>query len=203
MMDGLVDNPCHLRRWRWRWLISLYALALPRLIISCIARFKTLEWMHGSPCDHQGFSHLKISFRRDICWNQVRDDESDRASIMYTSPFLMLQLPAQNPSQRRGKKRLHLPAQKPNSRGSDPLALLGHAFCVHCIKSISSNHYVDLLFGFSLGPKLYFSSGNWCILIFYWNILLFFFFIQVTNSIFFLLDNTTKPCCAWMNNNSI
>jgi len=83
------------------------------------------------------------------------------------------------------KKRLHLPAQKPNSRGSDPLALLGHAFCVHCIKSISSNHYVDLLFGFSLGPKLYFSSGNWCILIFYWNILLFFFFIQVTNSIFF------------------
>ena len=37
--------------------------------------------MHGSPCDHQGFSHLKISFRRDICWHQVRDDESDRASI--------------------------------------------------------------------------------------------------------------------------
>ena len=64
-----------------------------------------------------------------------------------------------------------LPAQNPNSQGSDPLALLGkgRGCIVHCIKSISSDHYVDLLFGFSLGPKLCFSSGNWCILI---NILL-------------------------------
>lgn len=68
---------------------------------------------------------------------------------------------------------------------SDTLAFLGKGrgciSCVHCIKSISSDHHVvDLLFGFSsLGPKLCFSSSNRCILISYWNTLCFSF--QMTN----------------------